>query len=126
MSAERIAAMVDAALAQTEVTRRAVVNANIAAAMAAMRAHQGELSAEERARALAEMRRGLEAWKDQDLSAEMAKMRAEVHAALTSDRVRAALASAEARKQLQFDALRQAMRDAAKASDEARAAAGAD
>jgi len=115
--------MVDAALAQAETARQAFVNAHIDAAMAAMQAHQGELSSEERARALAEMHRGLEAWKSERLPEEMAKVRREVHAALASASVRAALASADARKVLESDAMRQAMRDAAKAAEEARAAA---
>ncbi|HEY2483124.1 MAG TPA: M56 family metallopeptidase, partial [Caulobacteraceae bacterium] len=124
MSAERIEAMVDAALAQSEAARQAFVNAHMTAAMAAMQAHQSQLTGEQRARIMAEMRRGMEAV-NQRLPEEMAKARREVHAALNSDEVRAALASAKARKVLESDAMRQAMRDAAKAADEARAAADA-
>lgn len=114
--------MVDAALAQTDAAREAFVNAHVEAAMAALQAHQNDLSAAERARVMAEVRRGMEAWKSQRLPEEMARVRAEVHQALASEDVRRALASDEARKALDSEEVRQALRQAAQAADEAREA----
>jgi hypothetical protein len=122
VSAEQIEAMVDAALAQTAAAREAFVNAHVEAAMAALQAHKGDLSAAERARVMAEVRRGMEAWKSQRLPEEMAKVRREVHQALASEDVRRALASDEARAALDSEEVRQALRQAARAADEAREA----
>jgi beta-lactamase regulating signal transducer with metallopeptidase domain len=131
VSAGQIEAMVDAALAQTAAAREAFVNAQVEAAMAALQAHQNDLSAAERARVVAEVRRGIEAWKNQHLPEEMARVRREVHQALASEDVRQALASAEAgkalasaeaRKALDSEEVRQALREAARAADEAREA----
>ena len=122
MSAGQIEAMVDAALAQTDAAREVFVNAHVEAAMAALQAHQNDLSAAERARVLAEVRRGMEAWRSQRLPEEMARVRREVHQALASEDVRRALASDEARKALDSEEVRQALRQAAQAADEAREA----
>lgn len=122
VSAGQIEAMVDAALAQTDAAREAFVNAHVEAAMAALQAHQNDLSAAERARVMAEVRRGMEAWKSQRLPEEMARVRREVHQALASEDVRRALGSDEARKALDSEEVRQAMRQAAQAADEAREA----
>lgn len=123
--------MVDAALAQTAAAREAFVNAHLEAAMATLRAHQNELSAAERARVMAEVRQDMEAWKNQRLPEEMAMVRREMHQAMASAEVRQALASAEAgkamasaeaRKALDSEEVRRAMREAARAADEAREA----
>ncbi len=73
----------------------------------------------------------MEAWRNQHLPEEMARVRREVHQALASEDVRQALASAQAgqalasadaRKALDSEEVRQALREAARAADEAREA----
>jgi hypothetical protein len=111
----QIEAMVDNALAQSDAARDAFVNARLQAALAALQAHRSELSAAERERVMAEVRRGAEAWKRQHMAETMAGVRRQVHAALES---------AEARRALASDEVRRALHEAAKAADEAYAAQG--
>jgi erythromycin esterase-like protein len=111
----QIETTIDAALAQSDVAREAFVTAHVQAAMAALQAHRGEISATERERVMADVRQTMVTWKSQHMAETMARVRREVHAALES---------AEARKVLASDEVRRALREAAKAADEAHAAQG--